>query len=411
MNQTRAKWIISGVLLFVLTAVIALVVAKLTGRNASEKEPTKAVVPEVPEGSVLLWLRTEVRQTLSGIDAEFLTTYTYDELGRCTEILQPYYREQYVYDNAAHTTERIMTEDYQICHRVYNSDGKLLREYTQRKDDDGKWYTSAETTVNYVSLESGVVLEETRETRFNDDGTVSYKSQSHYEAENRRLIKEEFAGNSDKCTTMFEDRYDPFCRFVSSCKYTWTDTKDSPDSLKEELLKKCEYREDGSSVSYIYLDDGALRSCTETDASGLHDLTIKYLPGGTKWETTERLYDGNGHLTRMKRYDGDGKLIETRFREYDSGGTFTKETSIDSKGVEHITYLREINSAGQTTRITALSGVTEYTYDDYGNKIKAVITSDSDPGWFHTDEYSYTPVVLTAEQFQTAKSYYQPSIP
>ena len=44
MNQTCAKWIIGVVLLFVLTAVVALVVAKLTGRNASEKKPTKAVV-------------------------------------------------------------------------------------------------------------------------------------------------------------------------------------------------------------------------------------------------------------------------------------------------------------------------------------------------------------------------------
>ena len=286
-----------------------------------------------------------------------------------------------------------------------------MREYTQRKDDDGKWYTSTETTVNYVSLESGVVLEETRETRFNDDGIVYYRSQSHYDSENHMLIKEVFDGNSDKCTAVFEDLYDPFCRFVSSCKYTWTDTKDSPDSLKKELFRKCEYREDGSSVFYSYFGDGALRSRTETDAGGLHSLTVLYLFDGTKQETTERFYDGAGHLTRMKRYDGDGKLIETCFLEYDSDGTYTKETSIDSKGGEHITYLREINSAGQTTRITELSDVTEYTYDDYGNKIKAVITSDSDPGFFLAYEYSYTPVVLTAEQLQTAKSYFQPSIP
>ncbi len=124
-----------------------------------------------------------------------------------------------------------------------------------------------------------------------------------------------------------------------------------------------------------------------------------------------------GYTDVTTRYDSDGIYLCTIAWDYDSNEDLLRRTYSDDSYDREITYLREVDENGHTLRetITGWYGsVTDFTYDENGNCIKAISPVELRDNWDYSNtywltqktwEYTYIPIVLTEEQLRLNKLY------
>ena len=419
MNQKRAKWIIGGMLVIVLTAVIALIVTKLSGRSnqPSEKEPTKVVLPEVPEGSVPVWrLATETStEKSSDFSGRCTVKYTYDELGRCTEQLTSYddgktERLQYAYDEENHTRRETTYADDGIETVLYDEYGRTVKESTVLYDENHNEYTSRAVDILYYAGPDDRREGSYHESEYNPDGTKTYSLRGAYNRNTGVSLYEWYNGATDEWEPSFEINYDEQGRPLS--KYAYVSMVEDDGRVSKRLVREYEYAENGFRTEKAY-SYGELRSVTEYDADNRQLRFTSFESDGTIKLTIVSSFRENiygGQTQRYQTYEKGITLISESTVEYDSNNVLRKKTVYDRETHPEPTviYLAEVDSDGRIIHETRSSYyITDLEYDDFGNCVKTHMYR-TDKDYSVTTEYTYVPFVLTEEQLRLSESYYTP---
>lgn len=425
MDRRKAIWIIGSAVAIALIAIVALVVTKLSGKQGgSGKEPTPTVLPEVPEGSVLVWRLSEVRgkQKDDRGTMEWAETFSYDELGRCTEHVsytggKQTGRVSYTYDAGTHQTmsRKEYTDDTDVDRRdeiTYDARGReVLERYYSRDGSSGGdgWLISNEETHTYGIADNGLEYVDYYSAHY-EHGEVQQERRDYYDPKERKYLKQERVGGSDPWITDREIRYDEAGRETAEYAITDFETVDDSFVIKETaLVRERLYKDDGTCREFFYNGpDRSLSVIMEYDADGNKLKATNYDPDGQTLEYRIWTYtsDKNGRSEKMEKYYPDGTMEYWSLEEFDKDDEILRRTVyIASEKTESVGYLREVNALGQTVRESRYElETTEYTYDENGNRVHATFERENDCtiSW----EYIYTPMVLTEAQAAEAEEYY-----
>ena len=407
------------------------------GENKNEAEiKIEYELPEVPEGSVLVWQRTAEYK-----DSVLAGEYTYDEYGRCVkkEMFVFGYPDWWLkettieYDEVTHqTTETSLRayEDgriYQKECRVYSGNGDVISSCEWRFEEDrfvkslGRFYEpSADGKYEYIA------------NVWYDDGYVGQVEWWEYSEDRRSQFYKEadLKGAGEKCT----DNDDwPTIRAAAERNGVLKAVEEYDEQGR--IVTQFNVRNDGTReqvVGIVYFDDGSRK---QTDRSGDYSVIYSVDPA---WVYPVRYWDAQGRLLREHYVHEDtGKVLEsieyeyeelpsggyrqnrystregvqrklTGFRECDKNDVETKTVEIDDDGREVITHLVTFDDQGRVIREEWPSfgdGVIEWKYDQYGNCVKI---KDRSPwrGGGTTTEYVYTPIVLEKDNVAYAESFY-----
>ncbi len=420
--------------------------SKGAGENKSEGEnENKGVneaeikieyeLPEVPEGSVLVWQRTAEYE-----DSVLAGEYTYDEYGRCVK------KEMFVlgypnglkettieYDEVTHqTTETSLHayDDGRIYHkecRVYSGNGDVISSCEWRVEED-RFVKSLE----YFYEPSADGKYEYIANVWYSDGYVAQVEWVEYSEDRRsRFYREaDLRGAGEKCT----DNDDwPTIRAAAERNGVLTTVEEYDEQGR--IVAKSDVRKDGTREQVVateYFDDGSRK---QTDRSGDYSVIYSVDPD---WVYPVRYWDAQGRLLRENFVHEDtGKVLEsieyeyedlpsggyrenrystregvqrklTGFREYDKNDAVTKSVEIDDDGQEVITHLVTYDDQGRIIREEWPSlgdDVVEWKYDQYGNCVK-IKNQTRWHGGGTTKEYVYTPIVLEKDKVAYAESFY-----
>ena len=404
------------------------------GENKNEAEiKIEYELPEVPEGSILVWQRTAEYK-----DSVLAGEYTYDEYGRCVK------KEMFVfgypdwlkettieYDEVTHqTTETSLYayDDgriYQKECRVYSGNGDVISSCEWRVEED----RLVKSLGRFYEPYADGKYEHIANVWYGDGYVVQVEWWEYSEDRRSRFYREaDLKGAGEKCT----DNDDwPTIRAAAERNGVLTAVEEYDEQGR--IVAKFDVWNDGTReqvVGTVYFDDGSMKQTDRSldyciiysvdpdrvypvrywDAQGrllrenfVHEDTGKVL-GSIEYEY-EELPSGGYRQNRYSTREGVQRKL-TGFWEYDKNDTETKTVEIDDDGQEVITHLVTFDDQGRVIREEWPSdGVIEWKYDQYGNCVKIKNRSPWRGGGT-TTEYVYTPIVLEKDKVAYAESFY-----
>ena len=387
-------------------------------------------IPEVPEGSVLVWCLTEEYDVNENGNERLMFSGKFDDTGRCVSAKHNVYSEvvpevekvTYEYDPATHCVTEVIRSDTLNVYEVIGSDGKSKKMRYQSVNETG-------------ALTGGMMYE------FDEKG---------------RFVAETFYGEKGEAESKRTHAYDMYDHEISRIRY---DLKTG----EEQVVRRAELDELGRAVRVYELN-------TETLNEVLM-LEVEYAADGSRTERSFTLFDETG-IPRIREYNANGELItEIIYSEYESGDSQTeknvmeyvdgrevKKSEYDDDELSEVTetvYEQDDHSVTVTTTrtYTNVYGIEiqntkietcrlhgdsrpedekydsreirtviredgsvisetvvlyEFTYDEYGNRTayKKTKTVDGETRYCHGGRYVYTPVVITKEQAAENAAFY-----
>ena len=405
------------------------------GENKNEAEiKIEYELPEVPEGSVLVWQRTAEYK-----DSVLAGEYTYDEYGRCVKkemfiIGYPDLKETTIeYDEVTHQTTETSLHAYndgriyqKEC-RVYSGNGDVISSCEWRVEEDrlvkslGRFYEPSvdgkyEHIANVWYGDGYVVQVEWWE--YSEDRRSQFYRKADLECAGEKCTDNDdwptirAAAERNGVLTAVEE-YDEQGRIVAEFDVRNDGTREQvvgtvyfDDGSKKQTDRRCDY-------SVIYsVDPDRVYPVIYWDAQGrlqrenyVHEDTGKVLES-IEYEY-EELPSGGYRQNRYSTREGVQRKL-TCFWEYDKNDVETKTVEIDDDGQEVITHLVTFDDQGRVIREEWPSlgdDVIEWKYDQYGNCIK-IEDRTLWRGGGTTREYVYTPIVLEKDKVAYAESFY-----
>ena len=215
-------------------------------------------------------------------------------------------------------------------------------EYTKEYYRDGSLFDSKDVTFD----DKGNVIKAVWTS--NNTGYVRVKEFAYNDK--REPIKE----NYEDYNIYYDEHYNGFTR-----EYKYDDDHNIISYLYTDS--------DGGSyfMEYFYNEKGDMIKEVKKDGSG--EITDGYY--------YEYVYDGNGNITNETHSTLDGKYISSYETSYDNNGRIIKTARTYDTGFEGDRKLQQYAE--------------EYFYDNNGNMIMVVYTSESDPDYNAVDKYSY----------------------
>ncbi len=422
MRTTRLKILLTAAVIVLVGAVIGLIVT-LSHKDKPGQEKGTAL-PEVPEGSVLVWLRTAEYSQENGGKTICTAQYTYDMCGRCMRKVK--YGEEdeededdevtwVEYDDATHQTtethlDRIADYPVKYC-TLYTADGQTI--------NSCRWeYRDLEYVKSYETL-----YEPDAEGRYESIATVSYHR--------GKVDRVEWWEYDKALRTQFRKAADFYLGEDLTERDDWTTIKEAAERSGRPTYAE-EYDEQGRPVRVYYIDsDGTIReeSFTEYYDDGVkryHNysngtcriicsdeqgrmlrITVLDEETGVQTSVTEYEYEelpSGGFREIRRKSDESGTKVHFTIRDED-GGLVREGEMID--GQEVVERLVTSDAEGRVIRndwpMSNLS--VEYEYDEYGHMIK--ITKNFQ-GEVTVETTEYTPIVLEKDKVAYAESFYDP---
>ena len=163
------------------------------------------------------------------------------------------------------------------------------------------------------------------------------------------------------------------------------------DAATEELISYSEKKRDASGRVYEeseYLADGTLLTRYTRRYHGSSE-TLRYMER-EDYDSNENLtgrntyeYDSDGHLIRYEYYNSYGELRRVETTEYNSQGKEVKGHLVAEDIEKSVSYQYDADGLLVRKVETTLPGdskksetITDYTYDDNGNKLEIIVTTD-----------------------------------
>lgn len=404
--------------------------------GTTEKKPT--VIPEVPEGCVLVWGVAEQYWIDENGRQQLVARWKQGKNGRCismedcTEPDSPLKR--YTYD--ADTGETIESVKYNngrsVLENAYNSRGVMVRETEYWENDvTGKLEISEEVLYNRDGNYLSRMLY--------SDGVMYCGYKYEYDIYGHMIECLEYDQEHLKWNLVRYAEVDDQYRLVK--QYESPDgTGDSGSAI---LLLTVEYSDDGSRKEYSKQYEGDLTQMREYDANG---NVIREAYQGSESdgvyiiELAEYAYDEKNRMVSREVQSTAGrsfrqyydytrsgqKCTETRVTEYfnESEGRFegSAEARMIAERVLHgdsdeddRRYDSEIITDAEYDKygnvIWEYKYSTYYTYDEYDNLIRCEMYSEKDGKRSLDGGYviTYTPIVITEEQAAENANFYDPS--
>lgn len=413
MNRKKAKILIIGICAVALVTWIILMVTIFRDpeEKKPEKEPTPMILPEVPEGSVLVWVWTETREMREGEPGETTKEkLKYDEYGRCIEI-EYYYsvpsvdiQTKFEYIEGDHRT--VMIE------RTYGSDGKRGGVYTHEYDAEGhevrlkEEFSDASSQTTARRYDENGILRSLDVTRYSPDGGIYDNSSSRTTYD----ICGHVSGRMDSTDganwdTIGVGEYDEQGRIVLY------EERDSDGDIT--LRESYEYQPDGG-FTYQKSDHNGLKVC-RFNAEGYILSFEQNPPEGSKSEYKgnffEYFVDEDRITVKVTRASTKGGALSLYYWDvYTPDQRRLEYGAVMDDGSNQILRTYEYDAAGRLVKYVYGDNdmVTEYEYDAYGNLVKESVSYSDDSYSDVVTTYEYTPMVITKEQKEYSEGFYLP---
>ena len=437
MNRNRKmKWLIIGICAVALVGwgVLMAVIFGGGGKDGGRKTPETGI-PEVPQGSVLVWCRTEAITIYSGGTKG--SRYEYDDEGRC--IRSAWYDDfgipkeesnvrtyQYLAgEGLVRDThyEDVYVEDYQDQPELFSGrieldrdiDGNCRRKTEYIKKDDGSYLKIYE----YEENEFGNIVST---YNYDTDGVLRDAMRCETDVNGWVVRGEEYVAETGRWQVFERAELDELGRAVKVYS-AWGENI-------ERLEASFTYREDGSRTVWEYnmYDDSIVEYRIDFDKDGRRILNQQYQDGkpwgycdSLETEPTERgileryteyNYDDNGNPYPMKtvtrELDHRGNILQVYYFEMSTlrqSDGVVYEAEYDEQGRIMKSVIRY--ESWETESKEVLSTERAYTYDEYGNCISIVVTEENGETW--REQFTYVPKVITEEQAKENEQYYDPT--
>lgn len=398
-TKSTRKWIPAAV-----AAVIALVVGVAAFSGGSGKNETSSVgstspgisFPSSPTAKATKYnepqmSEAEIEALLQG-SADVTVRYTNDSTlkryfdGSDNEVARIFYDKNRVlqykfiatYNSEGEILTHTVTDSNGTVQRKdenqYNSDGKIVQKITSLKN--GKKYQI--TTYGYDSRGNNTQI-----IAKAADGTVLYEGVSTYDSNDveRTYKRTEPDGSS------FESSYD------ADGNYTGYISRNKNGHITYWIEYK--YDSQGQRVSAVRYDAGG-------SVDGIAEM--EYDSDGNK--TRENWYSEDGELEYRYEYKYDERGMEIGYTYYSSSNyvyeyeyvrslvntslIYYSYGSQNQYGTDGITYYTMMGDMDRNVSVTAAGkkrSESEYSYDDYGNRLGHVYTYYSDDGSYDITEY------------------------
>lgn len=445
MQRKKAIGLIVGICAVALVAWIVLMVTVFRDKEEEKKPfvtPTPYQLPEVPEGSVLVWRLLEVYDVPEKGAGYYSYRYTYDDKGRCISALR--------YDEPDHVEMEFMLSYDETTGRTtvtrlessYGTPGVFSTKYVTVYDAQGRAVSK-----EHSELENGVYVPSSKdEIDFDDQGRPTA----------RRVYDSFYTGQLILC---MERTYDPLGYVLSEYdryrgkidNYTrdpyghviehWTEWPteepsrgrivDGESELDDEgrvvlrrepwwvegadgeyveayLEYRYTYSDDGTWRNEWYSEDGRLREVQEFDVYGNITLEKEFYEDGTVsgWESVYQPRF-NGRVLQSSKYKEDGSFEYTYRSEYDDFGNRVRTYTLED-GKWELLYEDSYDAEGRRTGIQRAYHSVDYRYDEYGNCVETVYHMKD--GGDSVEYYTYVPFVITKEQAEQPDSFSLPEL-
>ena len=426
MGSTRSKMMVACICAVALVAGVVLFFA-LRDRN-DIKETVR--IPEVPEGSVLIWCLTEEYDVDENGKQQLLFESKYDDTGRC--VSAKHYvlggttskaeKLSYEYDLKTHYIREVILDEGLVMYETIDSAGRTrdLRYQTVEKSGalgGGKMYVLDENA-RFVS-----------ETFYNEEGAEESKRTHDYDSCGYEISRIRIDVKTGEEQVVRRAELDDRGRALRIYERDY-------DSPEEKLILEAEYAADGSRLerSYTYDDSGNPRIkeynangdlvtdiiYRETDDGGIQtDKTVIVYKDGREATKTEYLDDEISSVTTTVYEQGDHSSTVTVTEEYTNiygekikrvktetccyyGDSLPEEEKYESREIRN--YTLGENEVRYGEEITLY----EFKYDEYGNRIayRKTKTADGETRYCHGGCYVYKPMVITKEQAAENAEFY-----
>ena len=434
MDRKKITWIVMGLIVVAIASAAVLIITVFHGKDGDTgQKPTPTIPVDVPEGSVLVWLRSEEYFTINDEKKRMAEKYEYDEYGRCVK-LERYDDEEdprkmtaytkYQYDETNHHTTEIEIRDAEESHpdkyvTVYDQTGAqigwIVWSYQGEYDDYVKttediWEPNAFGEKVYAAS-----------IKYYPSGSISTINWSYYDEETRT---EYWRGCSFDPKEERQDKED-WRSIVENIK---------PDELRKTVT---EYDTQGRVIAEYAVKQN---EGEPEERTILREVT--YAPDGTRTETSYDSYGktvtvGDDKMLKKTFYDSDGKIdreTESVYEKLPSGGWKETMESFDGEGNLMGRYTDEYNSSDQLVLRTALVDgedtvisrvvydeqghkilwerpyqIAKYEYDEYGNYVRMIFDLEDEAFPIHqVEEFVMSPVVIEREKAEYGKEFYCP---
>ena len=291
--------------------------------------------------------------------------------------------EETVTEEAA--TEEAATEEIEKAESVYC----LAKETSYRKD-------SLERVIEY-DIEGNVVSD----ISYNEDGSVSARSESEYDSEGNEISYVRYSGDGS-ISYRYEREYDNVGNEVCFVSYKEDGSVsarreyeyDSAGNCVSTILYnesseiinsfKTEYDDAGKAIKSItYNADGSINAWIEYtyDSNGEEPSEVSYNADGSISVRREYKYDSVGNEISFAEYEGDGSISYKIETEYDNDGKKIREVSYDSIINENREYIYEYGALGNLKKdVCYINGEIAY-IDEYNSNGDCI---------YSTNYYSYS---------------------
>ncbi len=425
MRTKRLRILLIAAVIVLVGAVIGLIVT-LSHKDKPGQEKGTAL-PEVPEGSVLVWLRTAEYSQENGGKTVCTARYTYDEYGRCVKKVK--YGNDDEDDNDDKDDEVITVEYDETTYQTTETSLDGIKDFPDKRC---KVYIADGQTISTCHWEyQGERYVKSFETVFepDDDGIqecvvdISYRngfvdSVEWWEYSESKKLR--FRKKADLYTEVNLTDSEDLSTIREVAR--WYEVITSLEEFDEQgrTVGMYDINPDGSEVPTTYVEypeDGVktVHDCTRgicrTYYSDEQGRTLRvvysYEDTGSVYMTREYEYGkpvSGGYRDIIQISDESG--ITINFTEFDESGRIAKNGRVTDDG--DVVYQQTTRDAeGRVIRIeypTYYQSM-EYEYDEYGNRVKETIRNEEG---VTVETTEYTPIVLEKDKVAYAELFYDP---
>lgn len=437
MNKNRKiKWLIIGICAVALVGwgVLMVVIFGGGGKDGGRKTPETGI-PEVPQGSVLVWCRTEAVEIYDGVTRG--TRYKYDDEGRCIRSAKYEDYSKLKAESDVRTFEYISGEglvretyDKDVYLDIWADDPETFEGRTeilldvdgnQRgkkeyiKKEDGSYLLVYESESNRYGIKTSIFS-------YDKNGVLKEGARCGVDANGWMVSGEEYVAATGQWRPFERAEFDELGRAVKVYRI-WPEGGE----VVEETIT---HREDGAWTvwSHNMYDDSVVEYRIDFDKDGERILNQQLQDGkpwgyydsletepterGTLERYTEYNYDDNGNpypmkiVTRELDHKGNTLQVYQYNSRIDSEGVIY-EAEYDEQGRIMKSVVRYESWDWETDSKEILSTERAYTYDEYGNCISIMVTEENGETW--REQFTYVPKVITEEQAKENEQYYDPT--
>lgn len=319
------------------------------------------------------------------------TSYRYDAASRLIQVKEPGSRTTTIGYDAVGNATSVSDANGNITEYSYDKENNLTQITSptgavEKLEYDIAGRVSAATdprgTTQHYNYDA---LNRLVEIQYQDEPLKTVNNS--YDALGQRTLRSDETGNAE-----FE--YDALGRITKETDgngRTIAYAYDTSDNLSTIIYP------DGTKVTYVYDKAGNLISVSDVSGESIYKYDKQNRPvsltrpDGSK---STYSYDECGNIKRVKNTDAHGELVSLYEYTYNEKNMIAteEETSVNAEGIEEeffrtfsysVNYeLVEYSETGEN-----YSATTTYSYDNAGNRKKAIISNNSDPA--ETVVYSY----------------------